>query len=144
MSQNILFVTHDFSAYGNPAWDTTDGQTPSGTITSTVTWRNVINGRAMYQRIWSLLINDFILWNGWHYFSDVIMSTMASKITSFTIVYSTVYSGANHRKHQSSASLDFVRGIHQGPVNSPRKGPVTWKMFPFDDVIVMIMGNFEI
>ena len=41
------------------------------------------------------------------------------------------------RKHQSSASLAFVRGIHRRPVNSPHKGPVTRKMFPFDDVIMM-------
>ena len=54
-----------------------------------------------------------------------------------TIVYSTVYSDAHQRKHQSSASLVFVRGIHRGPVNSPRKWPVTRKMLPFDDVIMM-------
>ena len=49
------------------------------------------------------------------------MSPMASQITSLTIVYSTVYSGADQRKHQSSASLAFVRGIHRWPVNSPTK-----------------------
>ena len=43
---------------------------------------------------------------------DVIMSTMASQITSLTIAYSTVYSGTDKRKYQSSASLAFVRGIH--------------------------------
>ena len=64
------------------------------------------------------------------------MSTIASQITSLTIVYSTVYSGADQRKHQSSASLAFVQGIHRGPVNSPHKGPVMRKMFPFDDVIM--------
>ena len=64
------------------------------------------------------------------------MSLIASQITSLTIVYSTVYSDADHRKHQSSASLAFVRGIRRGPVNSPHKGPVTRKMFPFDDVII--------
>ena len=42
----------------------------------------------------------------------------------------------SQRKHQSSASLAFVRGIHRRPVNSPHKWPVTWKMFPFDDVIM--------
>ena len=67
------------------------------------------------------------------------MSFMASQITSLTIVYSTVYSGADQRKHQSSASLAFVRGIHRGPVNSPHKWPVTRKMFPFDDVIMNIV-----
>ena len=64
------------------------------------------------------------------------MGAIASQITSLTIVYSTVYSGADQRKHQSSASLVFVWGIHRGPVNSPHKGPVTRKMFPSDDVIM--------
>ena len=61
---------------------------------------------------------------------------MASQITSLTIGYSTVYSGADQRKHQSSALLVFVREIHRWPVNSPHKWPVTRKMFPFDDVIM--------
>ena len=69
--------------------------------------------------------------------NDVIMSAMASQITSLTIVYSTVYSGSDERKHQSSASLAFVRGIHRWPMNSPHKGPVTRKMFPFDDAIML-------
>ena len=43
---------------------------------------------------------------------------------------------ADQRKHQSSASLAFVRGIHRWPVNSPHKRPVTRKMFPFDDIIM--------
>ena len=64
---------------------------------------------------------------------------MASQITSFTIVYLTVYSGADQRKHQSSASLAFVRGIHRGPVDSPHKWPVTRKMFSFDDIIIKSM-----
>ena len=55
------------------------------------------------------------------------MGTMASQITSLTIVYSTVYSGADQRKHQTSASLAFVWGIHRRPVNSPHKWPVTRK-----------------
>ena len=64
------------------------------------------------------------------------MGTNASQITSLAIVYSIVFSSADQRKHQSSASLAFVRGIHRGPVNSPHKWPVTRKMFPFDDVIM--------
>ena len=64
------------------------------------------------------------------------MSAMASQITSLTVVYSTVYSGSDQRKHQSSVSLAFVRRIHRWPVNSPQKWPVTRKMFPFDDVIM--------
>ena len=76
-----------------------------------------------------------ILFNVFHY-NDVIMGAMTSQITSLTIVYSTVYSDADQRKHQSSASLAFVWGIHRRPVNSPHKWPVTRKMFPFDDVIM--------
>ena len=69
-------------------------------------------------------------------YNDVIMGVMTSQITSLTIVYSSVYSDADQRKHQSSASLAFVRGIHRGPVNSPHKWPVTRIMFPFDEVIM--------
>ena len=70
------------------------------------------------------------------HYDGVIIGAIASQITSLTIVYSTVYSGADQSKHQSSASLAFVWGIHRGPVNSPHKWPVTRKMFPFDDVIM--------
>ena len=70
------------------------------------------------------------------HYDDVIMTTLVSKITSLTVVYSIVYSGVDQRKHQSPAPLAFVRGIHRGPVNSPHIWPVTWKMFPFDDVIM--------
>ena len=62
---------------------------------------------------------------------------IAALITSLTFVYSTVYSDADQRKHQSSASLAFLCGIHRGPVNSPHKGPVTRIMFPWDDVIML-------
>ena len=64
------------------------------------------------------------------------MGAMASQITRLSIVYSTIYSGADQIKHQSSASLAFVRRIHRWPVNSLHKWPVTQKMFPFDDVIM--------
>ena len=69
--------------------------------------------------------------------NGVIMSTMASQITSLTSIHSIVYSGADQRKHQSSASLPFVSGIQWWPVNSPHKRPVTRKMFPSDDVIMI-------
>ena len=72
------------------------------------------------------------------HYSDVIMGMIASQITNLTTVYSTVCSDADQRKHQSSASLAFVRGIHRGPVNSLHKWPVTRKMFPFDDVIMYL------
>ena len=67
-----------------------------------------------YNHIAETFLQLYIL----HY-SDVIMDMMASQITSLTIVYSTVYSDADQRKHQSSALLAFVRGIHRWPVNSP-------------------------
>ena len=66
------------------------------------------------------------------HYKDVIVGAMASHITSLTFVSSTVYSDAD----QISTSLAFVRGIHRWPVNSPRKWPVTRKMFPFDDIIM--------
>ena len=61
----------------------------------------------------------------WHY-NDVIMAAMASPITSLTFVCSTVYSSLDQKKHQSSASLAFARGIHRWLVNSPHgNSPVT-------------------
>ena len=72
---------------------------------------------------------------------------MASQIISLTIVHSTVCSSADQRKHQSSTSRDFVSGIHRSPMNSPHKGPVTRKLFPFDDVIminlIFLMSDFQ-
>ena len=84
-------------------------------------------------RLWDILVVRAL---GTIHYIDVIMTTMTSQITSLTIVYSTIYSGADQSKHQSSASLAFVWGIHREPVNSPHKWPVTRKMFPFDDVIM--------
>ena len=72
-----------------------------------------------------------------HHYDDVRMGAIASQITSLTIVYSIVYSDADQRKHQSSASLAFVWVIHRGPVNFPHKWPVTRKMFTLDDVIML-------
>ena len=73
------------------------------------------------------------LWADWghEHYEYVTMDAMASQITSLTIVYSTVYSGADQRKHQ----------IHRGPVNSPHKWPVTRKMFLFDDVIMRLVED---
>ena len=86
------------------------------------------------------IMRKAFLYHGASHYGDVIMGTIASQITSLTIVYSIVYSDADQRKHQSFASLALVRGIHQGPVNFPHKWPVTRKMFPFDDVI---MGSWR-
>ena len=70
------------------------------------------------------------------------MSAMASQITEVSIVYSTVCSSADQRKHQSSSSLAFVRGSHWCPVNSPHKGPVTRKMF-YDVIMEMTFAELN-
>ena len=103
-----------------------------------VGWRHPSLKRVQLSII-SLSRNDRIFHISWcffplHYY-DVIMGVMASQITSLTIVSSTVHSGVD-KKNQSSASLAFVRGIHRGPMISPHKGPVTRKMFTFDDVLM--------
>ena len=66
------------------------------------------------------------------------MGAMAFQITGLTIVYLTVYSGADQMKQQRPASLAFVREIYPWPLNSPHKWPVTRKMFPFDDIIMVL------
>ena len=74
-----------------------------------------------------------------YHYSDVIIGAMASQITSVSIAYSAVRSGADQRKHQSSASLAFAMRIHWWPANSPHKGPVTKKVFPCDEVIMTVI-----
>ena len=103
-------------------------------------WRQ-IHQQPSYWVFWDCM--QIIIMAQWSYhathdyhYNEVIMSP--------TIVYSAVYSRADQRKYQSSASLAFVMGIHRWPMNSPHKGPVTRKMFPFDDVImhmtITVMG----
>ena len=65
------------------------------------------------------------------------MTTIASQITSLTVIYSTVYSDADQDKHQKLRVTGLCVGNSPGPVNSPHKGPVTRKIFPFDDVIMI-------
>ena len=112
-------------------------------------WTPVFRPREMYVfRHLSFLTSE-------SHYSDVIMSAMASQITRLMVVYSTVYSGTDQRKHQSSTSLGFVRGIHRWPVNSPHKWPVMRKCFHlmtsscvsyfFTDVVCpsFILGHFK-
>ena len=110
-----------------------------------------VNPVLCYYTIWCLLpghkATSHYLNQCWFvHYDDVIMGAMASQITSLMIVYSTVYSDADQRKHQSSVSLAFVRGIQRRPVDSLHKWPVTQKMFPFHDVIMLIRisGTFVI
>ena len=99
----------------------------------------------LYPNLWPIMWTTFKLHPcETNHYNDVIMGTMASQITSLTIVYSTFYSGANQRKPQSFASLAFVWGNYRGPVNSPHKWPVTRKMIPFDDVIVKSQSFMQI
>ena len=98
---------------------------------------------AFWMAMWTFLLTDML---AFEHYSDVIMGAVASEITSFTIVYATIYSGADQRKHQSSASLAFVWGFHRWPVNSPHKWPIrrrhqedpgswstfNWPIFPCD------------
>ena len=74
---------------------------------------------------WSSYYSSRQSGGGWLIHCDVILGAMESQITCLTIVYWTIYSGADQRKHQSSTSLAVVRGIHQCPVNSPHKWPIT-------------------
>ena len=89
-----------------------------------------------------LALTDSWHWLGlhWEQNGDVIMAVLASQITTVSIIYSTVCLGEDQRKHQSSASLVFARGIHRWLVNSPHQGPVTRNMFPFHDVIVTYLS----
>ena len=65
------------------------------------------------------------------------------KSTASRLFSQTFIKCAYQRKHKSSASLAFVRGIHRWPVDSHHKGPVTRKMFPFDDVIMIKRGPWS-
>ena len=96
-------------------------------------WRDPWRCVTIYRELRKTTDSNYII--SFHY-GDVIMSTMASQITGVSIVYPTVCSETDERKHQSSVSLAFVREIHRWPTNSPHKGPVTRKMFPFDDAIM--------
>ena len=77
------------------------------------------------------------------HYRDVIVSAMASQITSISTVYSVVCSGTNQRKHQSSVSMAFGRGGPPVTGGVPSKGPVTGIMFPFFyDVIMFICKSY--
>ena len=131
-----MFRVTGLCAGNSPVTGVFPAQRASNAENVSIWWRHHASEATTKKSSWIIRMNsiptDYI---ATHY-DDVIMMAIASQITSLTIVYSNVYSGAHQRKHQSSASLAFVRGIHRGPVNSPHKWPVTRKMFPFDDVIM--------
>ena len=71
-----------------------------------------------------------------HHYNDVIMSAMGSQITSLAILYSTVYLRCKSKKTSKLRVIGLCPG--NSPVISPHKRPVTRKMLPFDDVIMLI------
>ena len=84
-------------------------------------WHVMCSDGETFHNIWYTIL-------GIHY-DDVIMTTIASQITSLTVVYSIVYSDADERKHQSSASLAFVWGIHRDRWIPRTKGQLRGKCF---------------
>ena len=92
----------------------------------------------------SIVGPDDVIQNGRRHYNDVKVGAVASQITSLTIVYSTVYSGANQRKHQSSASLVFVWGIHRGRWIPRTKGQQRGKCFHLMTSSWTSLGTFSL
>ena len=93
-----------------------------------LSWTNIIQSLHNSSLSHCEIALSWIPQNLIHYI-DVIMTTIASQITSLTVVNSTVYSDADERKHQSSASLAFVWGIHRDRWISRTKGQLRGKCF---------------
>ena len=89
------------------------------------------------------LIDNWTFWTNWSeilHYCDVIMGAIASQNHQpHDCLLNRLFRHRSKKKHKSSASLAFVRGIHRWPVNSSHKGPVTRKIFLFDDVIMLSM-----
>ena len=105
-------------------------------------WIDFIHWRCMGDLPIAVLL--FLSWRDRSHYSDAILRAMASQIIGVSIVCSTVCSGA----HQKKASKLLVTGICEGnsPVSGefPHKSPVTRKMFPFDDVIIVSAPYFKL
>ena len=95
--------------------------------------KNVDVLRRLYENLWCPVWHR-IYTKVWHY-NGITMRVMAPQITSLTTLYLAVYPGVYQRKHQSSASSGFVC------LCTPHKRPVTRKMFPFDDVIMISVSD---
>ena len=96
-----------------------------------MTWQQTVDndGLVQWHQYASLGLNGLMFQFHLSHYDDVIMTTMASQITSLTVVYSIVDSDADQRKHQSSASLAFVWGIHRDRWISRTKGQLRGKCF---------------
>ena len=107
----------------------------TGGMESEITWLNelCLDWRYSNQEISRYKKDNFMFFSlpspHWFHCIDVIMTTMASQITSLAVVYSSVYLDADQRKHQSSASLAFVWGIHRDRWIPRTKGQLRGKCF---------------
>ena len=78
-------------------------------------------GLKIDQMVGSSYLLNYFSWLHVVHYNDITMGMMVSLLTGVSIVFSNICSGAVQRKHQSSASLAFMRGIHRSPVNSLQK-----------------------
>ena len=87
------------------------------------TWHGLVFsylGVQYFKRVKSFVVFfHCILWCGGNHYTDVIMTTMTSQITSLTVVYSTVYSDAYQRKHQP-----FIQTHIKENIKAPRHWPL--------------------
>ena len=93
-------------------------------------WANPCRGRLNWKRGNTFACFIVYLYTSWDHYNDVMMSVLASPIIGVSIVYSTLCSGVDQRKHQSSASLAFVRGIHRWPsqrANNAKNVSIWWR-----------------
>ena len=112
-------------------WCGTDSWNPS----SCMEYKDLFILHSQYHGCWwPGDVEELVHQWSWYWYNDVIMCAMASQITSIAIVYSTIHSDVDQRKHQSSVLLAYAHSPVTG--ESPHKGPVTRKMFPFDNVIM--------
>ena len=104
-------------------------------------------GRHINEPISFIVIGGFVFTQQWNSMGGLASLQWCHNgcdgVTNLMIVYSTIYSSTDQRKHHSPTSLAFVQGIPWWPVNSPHKGPVTWEMFPFDDVIMLTFSSVD-
>ena len=75
-------------------------------------------------------------WSAGSHYNDVIIGMMPSQITSLTIVYSTVYSDTDQRKHQSLHVTGLCAGNSLVTGGFPAQMASNMEIFPFDDVIM--------
>ena len=76
------------------------------------------------------------------HYNGVIMSAIASQITSLTILYSIVFQGADQRNISGRCHWPLWGEINGDRWTVRHKRPVKREMFPFDDVI-MLTGKTE-